>query len=706
MKRVGIITIQKCDNFGADLQAYALGAKLRSLGYDAENIDYLFYKHPRHQGGKLEKPVLPISVKNRIKEFLSPIVATLKGLRNRCVAMERRKRFDEWFNTNVKVGREYRSVKSLYDDPPKYDVYVTGSDQVWNPRLYSNIQPYFLDFAPKDKRCIAYASSIGVPTISPLVYETYRKLLARYSAIGVREPTSERIIAGMGLGVPVKTVVDPTLLLTRGEWLAVSRKPKDIRPYSYVVEYNLEKKGSVHAFAMRCAKQLSVSLIDITTSAYGPGEFLWLVAHARAAVVCSFHGTVFSAMNKVPFYSVYQESSGKNGGRIALFANSIGLGERMVSYSKLDTIQLDFNVDFTNAEQSLEKMRHDSTEFLCAAVEGRLPRSKSSEPPGCYALWATDEKVRCESTSGGAFWLVAKHILDAGGVVFGAAFDEDFRHVRHRAARTYEEMLPLMKSKYVDSDCSAAMVEAYNEVKAGNLVLFSGTPCQIAAVKHRCHDYLCNLITVDIVCHGVPRPEIFSKYVSELEAEFHEKIVNYEFRNKKCGWNFSKISITLESGRKIERIGERDPYFAGYSRNVFLRESCYSCPYARLERVSDITIADCWRVATSHPQYDDGRGTSLLLVNTEKGRAIWEDVKKSGGCCGGRYDFELARLRNAPLMGPAVKSTFYESFKNELASSGSFNMASKVYYTKWLQVRGTLRYWIKKLGWFYFKHHQ
>ena len=704
--KIGIITIQKCNNYGADLQAYALGAKLRSMGYDAENIDYLFYKHPRHQGSKLEKPTLPISLKNRIKELLSPIIATLKGLRNRCVSIERRKRFDEWFNANVKVGREYRSVKSLYDDPPKYDVYVTGSDQVWNPRLYSNIKPYFLDFAPQDKRCIAYASSIGVPTISPLVYKTYKKLLARYSAIGVREPTSERIIAGMGLCAPVKTVVDPTLLLTCEEWLAVARQPKDVRPYSYVVEYNLEGKEAIHAFAMRCAKQLSVSLIDITASAYGPGEFLWLFAHARAAVVCSFHGTIFSVMNKVPFYSVYQESAGRNGGRIALFAKSIGLGDRMIPYSRLGSVQLDFIVDFTNAERSLEKIRHDSTEFLRSAIDGRLPRIESRVAPDCYALWVANERVRRESTSGGAFWLLAKQILATGGVVFGAAFDEDFRHVRHRAARTYEEILPLMKSKYVDSDCSAALVEAYNEVKAGNRVLFSGTPCQIAAVKHKCHEYLCNLITVDIVCHGVPRSDIFSKYIGELESEFHEKIVNYEFRNKRYGWNFSKIVFTLESGRKIWRIGEHDPYFSGYSRNVFLRESCYSCLYARLERISDITLADCWRVATSHPQYDDGKGTSLLLVNTEKGRAIWEDVKKSGDCCGGRYDLELARLRNAPLMGPPAKSAFYDRFKNELADSGSFKLATKVYFNKWLRLRGALRYWLKKFGWFYFKHHQ
>ena len=104
MKRIGVITIQKCDNFGADLQAYALGAELRSLGYDAENIDYLFYKNPRHKGSRAEKPVLPISIRNKIKEFLFPIVERIKGIQNssnRRLCSDRQKRFDEWFKAMV-----------------------------------------------------------------------------------------------------------------------------------------------------------------------------------------------------------------------------------------------------------------------------------------------------------------------------------------------------------------------------------------------------------------------------------------------------------------------------------------------------------------------------------------------------------------------------------------------------------------------------
>ena len=706
MKRIGIITIQKCDNFGADLQAYALGAKLRSMGYDAENIDYLFYKHPGFRKTRQSRPIFKLSLINRIKEWLLPKITVLKRMRHRYGVEERAHAFEQFFHANVPVSKQYQTIDDLYLNPPSYDVYITGSDQVWNPRAGCNIKPYFLDFVPNGKKCISYASSIGVPSVPPAVYDAYRKLLGRYSAIGVREATSERIISGMGLNVPVKTVADPTLLLSNEEWNAVAKQPSGVVPQSYVIEYNLSRNKLVHDFALRSAKMLKVALIDITESAYGPAEFVWLFAHARAAVVCSFHGTLFSIMNRIPFYTVCSESAGRNGGRIALFTRSVGLRGRVVPYSHLNDVELDFNVDFEVSTKILEKMRRDSLMFLRDAIDGHLPAPKLTANQDCYAVWSLDDEVRKESTSGGLFSLLATHVLHKGGIVFGAAFDKDFRHVRHRVARTLEELPPLMKSKYVQSDISSALLEAYEEVRSGHLVLFSGTPCQIVAVKNKCRDFLQNLITVDIVCHGTPRPEVFAAYIDELEDAFHDKVVGYEFRNKKHGWNFGEICITLKSGRQIRRIGEEDPYFSGFARNVFLCESCYSCPYARLARVSDLTIGDCWRVATSHPQYDDGRGTSLLLINTDRGRVLFDEVTKSKSCRYGLYDVELARLRNAPLMDPAVKSSVFQKFKEEFAMHGSFKLASKVYFNRRTRVVGLLRYWVKRLGWFYFKHHQ
>src|SRR5574344_508511 len=122
MKKIGIITIQKCDNFGADLQAYALGAKLRGRGFEAENIDYLFYKHPGHLSGKGENPIFKLSFVNRVKEFLFPILAGLKCLKRRKAMASRHAKFASWTDRHLKCGPEYRSVASLYANPPRYDV--------------------------------------------------------------------------------------------------------------------------------------------------------------------------------------------------------------------------------------------------------------------------------------------------------------------------------------------------------------------------------------------------------------------------------------------------------------------------------------------------------------------------------------------------------------------------------------------------------
>ncbi len=704
--KIGIITIQKCNNYGADLQAFALQRKLRMLGYDAENIDYLFYKDPDFVKTPKSRPIVRLSLVNRLKEWLLPKLKRLIANKSQGCSQKRSQAFKSFFENNVRVSREYNTIDALYANPPDYDVYITGSDQVWNPRMGCNIKPYFLDFVASGKRCIAYAASIGVPVVSPVVYGEYRKLLKRYCAIGVREESAKRIIAGMGLGVPVATVVDPTLLLSRDEWLEVAAQPAGVEKKQFVVEYNLGNNKLVHALAKRAAKSFSVPLVVLTGSEYGPAEFLWLMANAKAAIVSSFHGTIFSVLNKVPFYSTYGYSADSNGGRIAAFAQSLGLGTRMIQTSEIENLQLDFEVDFDRPYKLLNAMRERSIKFLVDAIQNPIHRDSAPANPLCYALWSKNEEIRSASTSGGAFYHLAERILAKGGVVFGAEFEQNFRHVRHRAARSLEELTPLMKSKYVYSECTGALKEAYIELKAGRTVLFAGTPCQISAVKALCKSYGDKLITVDIVCHGTPKEEVFESYVNELENQFNDTITNYEFRNKKYGWNFGSILIEFKSGKTVRRHAGSDPYFSGFARNIFLRECCYACPYAKLERVSDITIADCWRVAASHPHYDDGKGTSLILVNTPKGKRLFDLVCESGECNCGDYDVELARMRNTPLMFPPVRGTAYNAFKREFERTGSLHTAAKTYFSTYTMIQAMVRYWVKRLGWFYFKRHQ
>lgn len=705
---IGIITIQKCDNFGADLQAYALGAELRSLGYDAENINYLFYKNPRHKGSRVEKPVLPISITNKIKEFLFPIVERIKGIQNssnRRLRSDRQKRFDEWFKANVKVGREYRSVQSLYDDPPKYDVYMVGSDQVWNPRLYSNIKPYFLDFAPKGARCVSYASSFGVSELSAIAFYKYKQWLRRFSHIGLREKSGADIVNAMALDAEVAHVLDPTLLLDSEDWAAVSVKPAEKPIGKYILLYDLIASPETVDVAELWARQNGLSLIRIGDGAYGPGEFLWLFANAEAVVTNSFHGTVFSILNHKPFYTIIPRGM-DNAGRIESLISKLGLSSRMVRAEVIGDLELSCVLDWAQINSRLDVLRSESLDFLERAISGESRKTARRLPLRCYAAQNRSDVQLASSTSGGMFRILAEYVISRGGIVFGAAFDKDYRHVRHLSADTISAIDPLQKSKYVWSDPTQAYKDATRELKNGREVLFAGTPCQIAAINNLAKGYDSKLLTIDIVCHGTSRADMFASYVEELEKRFGGKCVSYDFRDKRMGWNFPRVNAEFAGGGGYNMIIRNDPWYLGFGFGATFREGCFSCPYTTLERVADFTIADCWRIAASHPEWDDNKGTSLVLVNTDKALVAWNEVAMTGKVAFGEYDIDLAQMRNMPLMQKARKPHMYNKVQKTFNETGSFAEAAKCFMSRKLVWRAKLIFWVKKIGWFYFRRHQ
>lgn len=710
MIRVGIITIQKCDNFGADLQAYALGAMLRSMGYDAENIDYLFYKHPRHLGGRGERPVLPISIKNKIKEFLFPIVMRLKSLKNRVEREERHRRFDSWFATNVKCGKEYRSVQSLYDDPPKYDVYMVGSDQVWNPRLYSNIKPYFLDFAPQGARCVSYASSFGVSELNGPVFYRYKQWLRKFSHIGLREKNGAEIVDAMALNAEVAHVLDPTLLLASSDWEKVAIRPEDAPAGKYVLLYDLIASQETVDLARRWAAQEGWQVVRIGNGAYGPGEFAWLFAHAQSVVTNSFHGTAFAVLNHKPFYSVVPRGM-TNAGRIESLVNMLSLQHRLVQASDAAEVSINDELDWGAVDDRLNDALDKSVGFLRRSVDGdsnSMSRAdaKFSLPQASYAVWHGDAKVRAGSTSGGAFTVLASEVLSKGGIVYGAAWSDDFKLVRHVGVTSLAELPALRQSKYVESDAGDVIKEAKAALLDGRDALFCGTPCQCAAMRAAAKGIDEKLVLVDFVCHGTPLADVWKSYVEGLEKKYNSKLVRYEFRNKDKGWNFQNIVYEFGSGVKKRVIPWLDPYFHGFSINAFLRDGCYKCPFAQLKRISDFTIADCWRVAASNPEYDDNKGTSLVLVNSDKAISLWKKLMSDDVFVGGEYDIDLAQSRNMALMHPPAKPGCREAFMKMFKETGSFDAAAKCYLSWKKTLKYSLVYWVKRLGWFYFKHHQ
>lgn len=705
MKRIGIITFQKLGNIGADLQAYALAAKLRHMGYAAENIDYLYYKHPRHVGGTMERATIPVSLKNRLKVALFPIVAALRRPESAKKKRLRKRRFDAWFDKNVRVGQEYRSVKSLYDNPPRYDVYMAGSDQIWNPRICSNIAPYFLEFAPKGAKCVSYASSFGVSELSGPVFYQYKQWLKRFSHIGLREVSGERIVKAMALGAEVEHVLDPTMLLSAEDWSKVAAKPIEKIADKYLLLYDLIASSETVELAKRWAKQAGLQVLRIGDGAYGPGEFIWLFSHAEAVVTNSFHGTVFSLLHHKPFYSVVPNGI-TNAGRVESLLQHLSLPQRLVNASACASLNVDSLIDYVGVEAQIKKMREKSISFLTKSIDDDSDFDAGEWSRSCYAVWQSDRNIRAASTSGGVFSALAQDILSRGGVIYGAVWDDDFRHVRHRGIDNEVDLNLLRQSKYVYSDATDAIKEAKEMLGNGREVLFSGTPCQCAAMRAVAKGFDAKLVTVDFVCHGTPRAEVWASYVDELEKQYGSRLVRYEFRNKDKGWNFQNVVYSFTNGRQRRVIPWLDPFFHGFSINAFLREGCYKCPFAQLKRISDFTIGDCWRVAASNPEYDDNKGTSLVLVNTDKAAAIWGRIQELKILQGGAYDLDFAQCRNMALMHPPSKPGCHDDFMSRFKATGSFSKAAKCYLSWKKDVKYAAIYWIKRLGWAYFRHHQ
>lgn len=247
-----------------------------------------------------------------------------------------------------------------------------------------------------------------------------------------------------------------------------------------------------------------------------------------------------------------------------------------------------------------------------------------------YAVKNAKEEIREKSTSGGVFFELAKDILSRGGVVCAAKYDEDFQVV-HKCACTLEEVCPMMGAKYAQSRAEHCFGEIKEYLKEGKEVLFVGTPCQTAAL----HTYLGKpydgLCMVDMICHGVPSPAVWQKYLHwRKKTDFPMSTLNsVNLRSKETGW--SKYSYAVEmrydgDQRYIVKQNE-DPYMQGFVQNLFLRQSCSQCTFKGNSRQSDMTLGDFWGIWDLYPEFDDNKGTSLLLIRTEKGMRAWQRIR-------------------------------------------------------------------------------
>lgn len=380
--RIGIITILKVNNYGAELQAYATQAVLKGMGYDAEIIDYLFYKNPGYVNTPHSAPLFHFPFKKRIAEYLYPVICKLKNALNRDALKRREIRFAEFHKKNSSLSSTYKSIDELYAANLNYDVFLTGSDQVWNPGIYSSLSPYFLDFAPRGHRRVAYASSFGVSKIPVYAQKIYAKYLQTYHAIGVREKNAVELVKNIA-NKDAQWVLDPTMLLNADEWLKVS-SPIETFKEPYILLYELTPCRYIRQLAehirslqrwkiVRICKNASIedkdpSIMNIIDA--GPSEFLDLFSKASLVITNSFHGTAFSINFSRPFYTILPLRK-QNNSRQRSLLELFGLTKRLLVEGDDFPEENDLTIDYTNVNEILELERKKSIHFLKDAIDGK-----------------------------------------------------------------------------------------------------------------------------------------------------------------------------------------------------------------------------------------------------------------------------------------------------------------------------------------------
>ena len=361
MKRIGILTMHRVQNYGSALQAYALQEYINRLGYDAELIDYIF-PNGRHKQKR--------SLMKRIKSTLFKWAFCLSILR-------KNKRFARFYKAYYKCSeRQFAHPEALmkYDYP--YDILVTGSDQVWNPIHVLTDTSFFLPFAHEHTPKVAYAPSFSVSSVPEGFDAIIRPYVESYSHLSVREKSGLDIVSAL-TDKEVTMVCDPTLLLTKDDWtlLAEQSEIKVSEPYIlvYVLSYAYNPYPAINAIIEKVQQELNLPLILLDAPILdmkfknarfikdaGPAEFLYLVQHASFIITTSFHGTAFALNFGIPFYSVIKDRSGFDT-RMMDLIDAVE-ADRAIVYDR--PIDRPLTMEYADIAKRLEGMREHSQDYL------------------------------------------------------------------------------------------------------------------------------------------------------------------------------------------------------------------------------------------------------------------------------------------------------------------------------------------------------
>lgn len=293
-----------------------------------------------------------------------------------------------------------------------------------------------------------------------------------------------------------------------------------------------------------------------------------------------------------------------------------------------------------------------------------------------YAAFTKNDKLRQDSSSGGIFSELAIEILRKGGIVFGAAYDSEF-NIIHTYIETEDQLYRLRGAKYAQSSLNECFCKVENLLKQKRIVLFSGTPCQITGLKSFLRIEYEGLLCVDFVCHGVSSPKVwnsFVKYRKNIDNDGKYPI-SINMRSKDTGWSKYKYSNKFQyKDKEWKSLSSESIYMKLFVKNYINRLSCENCSSKGFNRASDITLGDFWGIWEIYPDLDDNCGTSLLLLNSKKGKYYFNNIKE-------RLKFKAVSLQEASFMNPSILESSKPDSKRsryiKLAVKGDFDRLSR-----------------------------
>ncbi len=691
--KAGLISFHNAYNYGAALQAFALQDAIENLGVACEYIDYI-NPHRRHAYDMKYQFVQALREK-KLPRAAKVVVGTpfilLRGRKFKAFYAKRLKKSDRVYTTSKEAARLNG----------KYDRFVVGSDQVWNPDHNGGDTAFLLDFVQDPSRKISYASSFSLDVVPANLREAYAKALSDFGYLSTREGRGIELIHEL-TGRKAQLVLDPVFLVGREKWDAIRKESKWAKPHPYVFFYT-NSPSQVNDFLCTGFDFTSLDR-HILSSHVTPGDFLnphtrvrvsmspedFLneIAGAELVVTASFHCLAFSILFERPFCVILTGNYGRDERMINLL-RVLGLEDRILTPTSTGE-SFSRPIDYAPVREKLRKLRDESLAYLTSALRGE-PFTYTGESStteyfcederctGCTACMAicprhaiimvpdaegfkipvrdekacvncglchqvcqalrtpgqevregqryfaakNTEKVRQSSSSGGVFTAISDYILAHHGVVIGAGMTDDFR-VIHSAATTPEQRDALRGTCYVQSDLGDTYEKVRQFLQEGKQVLFTGTPCQVEGLKLFLGKKPENLILCDIVCHGVPSPLAFRRFIDFLSSR--GRLTQFRFRDKTLGWRGYTTTAVLD-GKTVHGNLWLNSFTNLSTHSVVNRLSCASCRYTNYNRPGDFTIGDFWGIEKSHPEYEDKLGVSLLMVNTADGNRVLQQIK-------------------------------------------------------------------------------